>query len=194
MTNPNTQPATTIDLGLGLTADWIPSPCFNSRYDTKITHLIIHAMVGYMQPSIERFLDPRFQVSCHYLIGRDGRLVQMVKDENKAWHVCNANQWCLGIEHEDMRGLPQYNCTNDKEWWTSKELDVSARLAAVLCNKYSIPIENIWGHNDIRLRQYGNNHQDPGPYFPGGAYSQMIRQYLVELQAPKNPSSSNQST
>ena len=37
--------------------------------------------------SINRLKNPRFRVSCHYLINRKGEIIQMVKDRNIAWHA-----------------------------------------------------------------------------------------------------------
>ena len=56
--------------------------------------------------SIKRLKNPKFQVSCHYLINRAGKIIQMVKDENIAWHAGkskwkkynNLNPFSLGIE------------------------------------------------------------------------------------------------
>ena len=56
--------------------------------------------------SINRLKNPKFKVSCHYLINRKGKIVQMVKDENVAWHAgkskwkkfINLNKSSIGIE------------------------------------------------------------------------------------------------
>ena len=37
--------------------------------------------------SIKRLKNPKFKVSCHYLINRKGKIIQMVKDKNIAWHA-----------------------------------------------------------------------------------------------------------
>ena len=41
--------------------------------------------------SISRLKNPRSKVSTHYLINRNGKITQMVKDENIAWHAENLN-------------------------------------------------------------------------------------------------------
>ena len=56
--------------------------------------------------SIKRLKDPRYKVSCHYLINRKGVVTQMVNDRNVAWHAgksqwknfINLNNYSLGIE------------------------------------------------------------------------------------------------
>ena len=32
--------------------------------------------------SIKRLKDPKYKVSCHYLIGRKGKIIQMVREKN----------------------------------------------------------------------------------------------------------------
>ncbi len=169
-------------LAPGLDAEWIPSPNFHTnRADAKITHIVIHAMQGYEDGSIATFQKPHGD-SAHYLISRVGRIVQMVEDKDRAFHACNANPFTLGIEHEDMiLGQPGKNCKNNPSWFTSVQLDTSARLCAYLMHKFNVPMANIWGHNDPRLRQYKNNHVDPGPYFPWGDYGGRIAHNLMDF-------------
>ena len=37
--------------------------------------------------SIKRLKNSKFKVSCHYLINRKGKIIQMVKDKNVSWHA-----------------------------------------------------------------------------------------------------------
>ena len=64
-----------------------------------------------MQSTIEsliRLLDPGSNVSCHYLIDRKGKIIQMVKEDQIAWHagksifrgVPDCNDYSIGIELE----------------------------------------------------------------------------------------------
>ena len=56
--------------------------------------------------SIQRLKNPKYKVSCHYLINRKGQVVRMVKDINIAWHAgkskwkkySNLNKNSIGIE------------------------------------------------------------------------------------------------
>jgi len=56
--------------------------------------------------SIKRLKNSKFKVSCHYLINRKGKIIQMVKDKNVSWHAgkskwkkfINLNNNSLGIE------------------------------------------------------------------------------------------------
>ena len=37
--------------------------------------------------SIKRLKNPKSKVSCHYLISRNGSVIQMVNEKNIAWHA-----------------------------------------------------------------------------------------------------------
>ena len=56
--------------------------------------------------SIKRLKDPKYKVSCHYLINRKGEIIRMVNDLKIAWHAgkskwkkfTNLNNSSIGIE------------------------------------------------------------------------------------------------
>lgn len=88
----------------------------------------------------------KYGVSAHYLIGRDGKIYQLVQDNNIAWHAgtsimpdrrSNVNQFSLGIEllyaKKEKPNLDQYSALK--------------KLTDSLKEKYDI--KNIVGHNQI---------------------------------------------
>ena len=56
--------------------------------------------------SVKKLKNPKDKVSCHYLINRKGKILQMVRDRNVAWHAgkskwkkfINLNECSIGIE------------------------------------------------------------------------------------------------
>ena len=66
------------------------SPNFSrkSRNSSDIKFIIIHytGMQSEIE-SIRRLKNPKFKVSCHYLISRKGKIIQMVKEKKVAWHA-----------------------------------------------------------------------------------------------------------
>ena len=56
--------------------------------------------------SIKRLKNPKYKVSCHYLINRKGKVIKMVDAKYVAWHAgkskwkkfINLNNYSLGIE------------------------------------------------------------------------------------------------
>ena len=114
--------------------------------------------------SIERLKNPKYKVSCHYLINREGKIIQMVKDEKIAWHAGksrwkkfkNLNKNSLGIELINKGHRFGY------QGFTNKQINSLINLCKNLKKKYSIKQENFLGHSDIApLRKI-----DPGEKFP----------------------------
>lgn len=97
------------------------------------------------------------QVSAHFLIRRDGQLLQFVSCLKRAWHA-GVSQWqgrercndfSVGIELEG----------SDVEPFTLAQYAQINALIATLKNTYAI--HNIVGHSDIAP----GRKTDPGPFF-----------------------------
>ena len=65
-----------------------PNYSKKTRNTKEIRFLIIHYTgMQSMRASIKRLTDPKYKVSCHYLIDRKGKIFQMVEDNKIAWHA-----------------------------------------------------------------------------------------------------------
>ena len=114
--------------------------------------------------SIERLKNPKYKVSCHYLINRKGEIIQLVKDKKVAWHAgkskwkknTNLNKNSIGIELVNKGH--EFGYQN----FSPKQISSLIRLCKYLKKKYLIKKENFLGHSDIApLRKI-----DPGEKFP----------------------------
>ena len=116
-------------------------PNFSPNYSKKIRQkkeirLVIIHYTGMQSEieSIKRLKDPKYKVSCHYLINRGGKIIQMVKDKNIAWHAgkskwkkfVNLNKNSIGIELVN-RGH-QFGYQN----FSSKQINSLIKLCKVL--------------------------------------------------------------
>jgi len=108
------------------------------------------------------FLNPKSQVSAHYIIGKDGEVVQCVQDEARAWHAgpsrlgdrVKVNDFSLGIE--------LVNAQTGNDPFTDAQYDTLNQLVAHLMAKYQVPWERVVGHKDITDRA---SKRDPAPNF-----------------------------
>ena len=97
------------------------------------------------------------KVSSHFLIRREGSLIQFVSCLDRAWHagestwnqVNNCNDFSIGIELEG----------SDYDIFESEQYRCLEKLIQSILKKY--PIEAIAGHSDIAP----SRKTDPGPYF-----------------------------
>jgi AmpD protein len=109
--------------------------------------------------------DPYFQeisglqVSAHFLIRRDGELIQYVPCLQRAWHA-GASRWrsrercndfSIGIELEGSDEVP----------FEEQQYRVLGQLIHALCDAY--PIADCVGHCEIALPL--GRKTDPGPHF-----------------------------
>ena len=162
--------------GLLSEARYIPSPNCDARPDAAPPCLIVIHNIS-LPPDefggpgiIELFtnrLDPNahpyfetiqyLKVSSHFLIRRDGELIQFVPCSQRAWHAGashwrgreRCNDFSIGIELEGSDFVP----------FTETQYAQLARLIPALLAAY--PILDITGHSDIAP----GRKTDPGPYF-----------------------------
>lgn len=117
----------------------------SGRAGRSVTGIVLHTMVGYLQPSINSFFNPNRGVSSNYCVGLGGEVVRVVRESDTAW--CNGNYQSnlstISIEHEDGG---DYDGPR-----TSALYQASSELVADICNRYGIDCnrDNIKGHNEV---------------------------------------------
>lgn len=106
------------------------------------------------------------KVSSHFLIRRDGEIIQFVPCQRRAWHA-GASRWrgqercndfSIGIELEGSDTTP----------FTDAQYSALASLTRCICKHY--PIADITGHEVISPKRK----TDPGPNFDWQAYANLI--------------------
>ena len=141
----------------------IPSPNFDKRpKGHKIKSIIIHYTgMKNFQSALNRLCDNKSKVSCHYLIGRDGRIINLVNESYRAWHagvsywrgVKNLNNCSIGIELENPGHEFGYKS------FTKKQMLSLIYLCKKIKKKYNIDPDWVLGHSDIspkRKKDTGN--------------------------------------
>lgn len=144
---------------------WTPSPNFNERptgqsIDTIILHYTDMLCVD---AALERLCDPVMEVSCHYLISKNGAIYQLVHDQDRAWHAgisswageSNLNDRSIGIE------LDNPGHTHGIKAFSKPQMDALLILLKQLTTKHAISPQRILAHSDIAP----NRKKDPGELF-----------------------------
>ena len=148
-----------------ITLDLSPNYSKKRRPKRDIKFVIIHytGMQSEIE-SLDRLKDPKYKVSCHYIISRKGDVTQMVREENIAWHAGeskwkkfkNLNNYSIGIELVNKGHKLGY------QNFTHLQILSLIKLCKKIKKKYHIKKENFLGHSDIApLRKV-----DPGEKFP----------------------------
>lgn len=142
----------------GVNTEWIGTVNFNLR---KANFIILHHTAqDSIQQTIKTFTLARTQVSAHYVIGDDGRVVQMLNDYLRSWHagtsswgkITDINSVSIGIELDN----------NGLEPFSESQINSLLALLTKLKKDYNIPAQNIIGHSDIAPRRK----VDPSVLFP----------------------------
>jgi hypothetical protein len=152
-------------------ASWEPANYNNYTDDRRpyshpIRYIVIHDTEGSCAATVNWFQNSAAQASAHYIVCRDGRVIQMVHERDIAYHAGNwpINEESIGIEHEGYE---------DHNYYTRAQYTASAALVSYLCAKYGMdPDRNvIFGHENVPAA----DHTDPGPYWNWSFYMQQIR-------------------
>jgi N-acetylmuramoyl-L-alanine amidase len=144
-----------------LPAEQRPSPNFDTRRPNFV--IIHHTSDKTAEEALNVLTDPGAQVSAHYLIGRDGRLFQLVDEGTRAWHAGESywggqqdvNSASIGIELDNDGFEP----------FSARQIDALLALLGDLKSRYNIPSANFLGHADVAP----GRKTDPSRLFPWAA-------------------------
>ncbi len=125
--------------------EWIASINFGIRKPNYV--MIHHTAQDSLAQTVKTFHSAKAGVSSHYVIGRDGKIVQMVNDLFRGHHA-GAGKWgndtdlnssSIGIELDN-------NGTTDP--WSDAQINALIALLTTLKDTYKIPQANFIGHMD----------------------------------------------
>jgi N-acetyl-anhydromuramoyl-L-alanine amidase len=174
----------------------VPSPNFDVRADgMAVSLLVIHnislppgqfggtAIEDLFCNRLDCDAHPYFdqlrtlRVSAHFLVRRDGEVMQFVSANDRAWHAGvssfggreRCNDFSIGIELEGT----------DFEAFDPRQYESLASLTHALRTRY--PLEDVAGHEHIAP----GRKTDPGPFFDWGHF----RKSLIQKEQGQQTSS-----
>jgi len=142
----------------GIPTTWQGSPNFDDRKPNFV--LIHHTGNDSVGQALRTLTDPARGVSAHYLIGRDGTIIQLVDERARAWHA-GASKWGAATDlNSDSLGIELDN--NGREPFSDAQISALLRLLADIMERHRIPAANFVGHADVAPRRK----TDPSRHFP----------------------------
>jgi N-acetylmuramoyl-L-alanine amidase len=140
------------------TGAWTPSPNFDERRPSLV--ILHHTSSSDAGRALRTLTDPERRVSSHYLITRDGLVLQLVDERARAWHAGvsywggtrDLNSASIGIELDN----------NGEEPFAEPLIEALLVLLAELRERYRIAPEGFLGHADVAP----GRKVDPSRYFP----------------------------
>jgi len=143
-----------------------PSPNFGERRDGAVPDMIVLHYTGMAtgQAAEDWLCNPASEVSSHYLVHEDGRIVQMVREADRAWHagksfwqgVADINSCSVGIEIVNPGHALGY------ARFPKRQVDAVTDLCAGIRDRHGIRPERVLAHSDIAP----GRKIDPGEKFP----------------------------
>lgn len=132
------------------------------HYDVRKPNYVIihHTAQNSLDQTIRTFQVKHTKVSSHYVISRDGVIVQMLNDYVRGWHaglskwgtITDLNSISIGIELDN----------NGKEAFPDAQIEALMVVLDTLKSNYGIPTANFIGHADIAPARKN----DPSVFFP----------------------------
>jgi N-acetylmuramoyl-L-alanine amidase len=141
-----------------LPSTWQPSPNFGERRPTVV--VVHHTGSNSVDAALQTLLDPARRVSAHYLIGRDGRLLQLVDERHRAWHAGDSRWGSITDVNSTSIGIELVN--NGDEPFPAEQIAALISLLKDVTVRHQIPPQNVVGHADVAP----SRKSDPNAYFP----------------------------
>lgn len=147
-------------------ASVLPSPNHGPRL-RPVSALVLHYTgMPSAEGALELLCSPIQEVSAHYVVEEDGRVLQLVPEARRAWHAgvsfwageTDMNSASIGVEivhpgHIDPHPYP------------AAQIEALVALCRDICARRGIPPQRVLAHSDIAPRRK----IDPGEFFPWDA-------------------------
>jgi N-acetylmuramoyl-L-alanine amidase len=167
---------------------WCPSPNREPRRNGRAPDMLILHYTG--MESAEAALDwltrEESKVSCHYLVDEAGRIAQMVRESERAWHA-GQSLWAGETDLNSCSiGIEIHNPGHDIDYRDFPEAQMRAviALAQDILSRHKIPPARVLAHSDIAP----GRKRDPGERFDWAA----LAHAGVGLYVPPLPAGQDQ--
>ena len=129
--------------------------------DTIVLH---YTGMRHADAALELLKAPGSEVSCHYFVHEDGRIVQLVQESQRAWHA-GKSSWAGETDINSCSiGIEIVNPGHDHGYppFPKRQIAAVTALCRSILTRHSIPSTRILAHSDVAPARK----QDPGEKFP----------------------------
>jgi N-acetylmuramoyl-L-alanine amidase len=149
-----------------IASDVIPSPNHGERTKGRAVDMIVLHYTGMpdVEGAIAQLCTPGTDVSAHYIVLEDGRIVQSVPEAKRAWHA-GVSQW--GGEDDINSCSIGIEIINRGHDWGYPDFPLRQIAAVIaLCRgimlRRNVPAHRVLAHSDVAP----SRKKDPGEKFP----------------------------
>jgi hypothetical protein len=194
--------------GMNLSVEYLPSPNHGPRpAGAGVRGVIIHATAGRSErgdvewclrskadhdAQYERDLrafrerdeaSPRpfrySPVSYHYIVGRTGKVYQLVQESRRAWHA-GRSHWMGRDDCNDFTVGVALSHHPDEAKYPAAQLDAAATIVADILGRRGLDARRMAGHHEVSPRRK----LDPFPWFPWGHFARAVTDLLTPPPDP----------
>jgi N-acetylmuramoyl-L-alanine amidase len=147
-------------------SDVIPSPNFGERNNGLAPDMIVLHYTGMpdAEGAITRLCSAGTDVSAHYIVLEDGRIVQTVPEAKRAWHA-GVGIWA-GQEDINSCSIGIEIINRGHDWgypdFPSRQIAAVTALCRGIVLRHDVPAHRVLGHSDVAPARK----KDPGEKFP----------------------------
>lgn len=147
-------------------SDVIPSPNFGERNKGLVPDMIVLHYTGMpdAEGAITRLCSDGTDVSAHYIVLEDGRIVQTVQEAKRAWHA-GASFWA-GEDDINSCSIGIEIINRGHDWgypdFPSRQIAAVTTLCRGILLRHNMPTHRVLGHSDVAP----SRKKDPGEKFP----------------------------
>lgn len=144
----------------------MPSPNQGERRAGAAADMIVLHYTGMpdAKAALQRLCSPQSEVSAHYFVFEDGRIVQCVPESRRAWHAgegswageADINSISIGIEIANPGH--EYGCPD----FPRRQIAAVTTLCRSIQKRFPVRPERVLAHSDVAPKRK----QDPGEKFP----------------------------
>jgi N-acetylmuramoyl-L-alanine amidase len=149
-----------------IASDVIPSPNHGERNNGGVADMILLHYTGMpdVEGAIARLCTPGTDVSAHYIVLEDGRIVQCVPEARRAWHA-GASSWA-GEEDINSCSIGIEIVNRGHDWgypdFPSRQIAAVIALCRGIMLRRQIAAHRVLAHSDVAPARK----KDPGEKFP----------------------------
>ena len=141
------------------------SPNHAERRDGARPELLILHYTGMRSgaEALERLCNPASEVSCHYVVEEDGRILQLVPESRRAWHAGAGSWQGRGDVNSRSIGIEIVNPGHEHGYraFPAIQVEAVADLCLECVEKHRIAPQCVLAHSDVSP----NRKKDPGELF-----------------------------
>ena len=147
-------------------SDVIPSPNYSDRNKGLVPDMIVLHYTGMpdAEGAITRLCSDGTDVSAHYIVLEDGRIVQTVQESKRAWHA--GSSFWAGEDDINSRSIGIEIINRGHDWgypdYPARQIAAVTALCRGILLRREIPTHRVLGHSDVAPARK----KDPGEKFP----------------------------